>query len=301
MKKSLRHWAVAAVGTAIAIAFTSCTYDPYYTSVGGSYNSGYGGGGGGGYSTSLFVSTGDARWGYDPSCYSYYDYSRRCYYDPYLYGYYPVGYRPPVVYGVPHPYGWNRGRGYCPPPRNVRNVTVVNYRNREAAYRNSNYSWSSRVRQSPQSDSYNRSQSYRENYRAPDRSSGQNDPRMNYRRTESNFQSPNRTDGGQYQYRQPQSGNSDPRSQRIARPPASYRSPVNTYNEPEPGGDRRSYRGQESQRRVEPSESRRSAPRENQFVPQSPQPSRERSQPDRRGDSNSSDDRRKGFRSLGEG
>ena len=156
MKKHLRHWAIAAAGAAAALAFTSCAYDPYYTSVGGSYSSGYGAGYGYGdgygygnsnFSTSLFVSTGNPQWGYDPYCYSYYDYRRRCYYDPYLYGYYPVGYRPPIIIGCPHPYGWRPGHGYCPPPHHVRNVTVVNYRNRESAYRNSNYGWAKQVRQ----------------------------------------------------------------------------------------------------------------------------------------------------------
>ncbi len=136
---------------AVALAFTSCTYDPYYSSssVGGSYSSGYGQGygyGGSSFNTSLFVGTGNPRWGYDPSCYSYYDYSSRRYYDPYLSGYYPIGYRPPVVYGVPHPHGWRPGRSYCPPPRRVSSVNIVNYRNRESAYRNSDFSWSRQVR-----------------------------------------------------------------------------------------------------------------------------------------------------------
>lgn len=147
MKKHLRHWAVVVAGAAAALAFTSCAYDPYYSSVGGSYSSGYGDGygyGGSNFSTSVFVSTGNPRWGYDPYCYSYYDYSRRCYYDPYLNGYYPVGYRPPIVYGVPHPYGYRHG--YCPAPRYVHYGTVPNYRNREYAYRNSNYGWAKQVR-----------------------------------------------------------------------------------------------------------------------------------------------------------
>ena len=167
MKKNLRYLAGAAVGAVVALGFSSCAYDPYYsTSVGGSYSSGggysgggYGGGGygGGGYgdgygyggssfSTSLFVGTGNPQWGYDPDCYSYYDYRRRCYYDPYLDGYYPMGYRPQVVYGAPHPYGWHRGGGYISPPRRVTNVTVVNYRDRESRYRNSSYGWAKQVR-----------------------------------------------------------------------------------------------------------------------------------------------------------
>lgn len=142
MKKNLRFLVVAAVGLLGAVAFSSCTYDPYYTSVGGSYSTGYGDGygyGGDSFNTSVFVGTGNPRWGYDPYSYSYYDYNRRAYYDPYLNGYYPVGYRPRAVYGVSHPYGWHPGSGYCRPPSRVSNVTIHNYRNRESAYRNSGY------------------------------------------------------------------------------------------------------------------------------------------------------------------
>lgn len=151
MRKNLLPWSAAAAA-AVSLATSSCTYDPHYSSVGGYYNSGYGDGygyGGSNFSTSLFVSTGDARWGYDPYTYCYYDYRSRRYYDPYLYGYYPVGYRPYAVHGVPHPHGWRPGSRYCPPPRTVRDVTVVNYRNRESAYRNSDYSWARQVRQKP--------------------------------------------------------------------------------------------------------------------------------------------------------
>ena len=153
MKNPLRHWAGAAVGAAAALAFSSCVYDPYYNG-GGYYGaaSGYGDGYGYGnsnFTTSVFVTTGDPRWGYDPYCYSYYDYQRRCYYDPYLNGYYPIGYRPAVVFGVPHPYGWSPGHGYISPPRNVNYGMAVNYRNRESAYRNSNYGWAHQVRTQP--------------------------------------------------------------------------------------------------------------------------------------------------------
>ena len=152
MKTTLRHCAAAAVGAAAVLAFTSCVYDPYYSPYGNSYGSAYGYGygyGGSHFSTSFFVSTGDVRWGYDPYCYSYYDYQRHAYYDPYLFGYYPVGYRPQVVIGAPHPYGWRPGQGYCPPPRHVNQVTVSNYHNRESAYRSSNYDWAKQVRQQP--------------------------------------------------------------------------------------------------------------------------------------------------------
>lgn len=143
---------------------SACYYDPYYNgsggaSVGGSYSSGgtssYGHGygyGGSNFSTSFFVSTGSPQWGYDPYCSSYYDYHRHCYYDPYLHGYYPVGYRPAVVVGCPHPYGYRSG--YCPPPTVVNNVNVVNYNNRVDAYRRSNYGWARQVRANP--GTYNR-------------------------------------------------------------------------------------------------------------------------------------------------
>lgn len=138
------------MGAVVALALSSCAYDPNSYAVGGSYSTGYGYGDGYGYgnsgfSTSMFVSTGDPRWGYDPYCYSYYDYTRRCYYDPYLYGYYPMGYRPVVVVGVPHPHGYNRS--HCPPPSRVRNYNLANYHNRESAYRNTSYSWARQVRQ----------------------------------------------------------------------------------------------------------------------------------------------------------
>ena len=154
MKKNLRYLAGAAVGAAVALGFTSCAYDPYYASpsVGASYSSGYGDGygyGGSGFSTSVFIGTGDPTWGYDPYSYSYYNYRSRRYYDPYSYGYYPIGYRPPVVYGVPHPYGWRPGSGYIRPPGRVSDVTISNYRDRESRYRNSSYGWAKQVRQQP--------------------------------------------------------------------------------------------------------------------------------------------------------
>lgn len=155
MKKNLRYLAGVAVGAVVSLGFSSCAYDPYYASsgggsYGGGYSSGYGdsyGYGGSSFSSSVFISTGDPQWGYDPNCYSYYDYRRRCYYDPYLNGYYPVGYRPPIVYGVPHPYGWRPGSGHCRPPSHVSNITITNYRDRESSYRNSSYGWARQVRQ----------------------------------------------------------------------------------------------------------------------------------------------------------
>lgn len=129
-----------------ALAFSSCAYDPYYSST--SYSAGYGHGYGYGsssFSTSVFVGTGNPRWGYDPFAGCYYDYTRRAYYDPHLYGYYPVGYRPRYVVGAPHPGGWVRGRSYCPPPSRIRSQTLTNYGNRIHSYRSLGMDWSRNV------------------------------------------------------------------------------------------------------------------------------------------------------------
>ncbi len=167
MMKILRSSITLALGLVAAVAFSSCAYDPYYSSVGGSYSSSYDGGygyggygdsygyggygdgygyGGSSFSTTIFVGTGDPRWGYDPYTYCYYDYNRRAYYDPYLYGYYPVGYRPPVVIGVPHPHGWSRGHSRIAPPSRIRNSRLEDYNDRAGAYRNSRHSWARQVR-----------------------------------------------------------------------------------------------------------------------------------------------------------
>lgn len=211
MKNTLRHRALVLAAIASSIAFSSCTYDPAYTSYGGSYSSGYGDGygyGGSSFNTSLFVSTGNPRWGYDPYCYSYYDYHRRCYYDPYLNGYYPVGYRPPAVVGCPHPHGWRPGSGYCPPPRYVSSVTVVNYRNRETLYRNSNYDWAKQVRQRPIGGKYP-SESH------PPRNSGYNGSRQ------PSYQGkPGRYEEGRNPY-----GNSGNRPGRYEEKPSRYDQP----------------------------------------------------------------------------
>jgi len=312
MKKNLRPWVLAAA-VAAAFVFSSCAYDPYYTSVGGSYSSGYGQGygyGGSNFSTSLFVSTGDPRWGYDPNCYSYYDYRSRRYYDPYLYGYYPVGYRPAVVVGVPHPHGWRPGRSYCPPPRTVRNVTVVNYQNRESAYRKSNYSWAKQVRSRPAPQMQTRS-----NYRSPSNSArNYSSDRSTYSSrtspyrsssTQSNWPSSrNRQSAGEYspsnrsRTSQPQTSQPSSRSQRGNRLPSNYNTPV---------ADTRSRqnqsRGQDTRTRSRP-------------VPQSPPPSKSRSrgnsQPSQpkfqrgggginRGDLKLDPSKVKGMRSLGQG
>ncbi len=75
---------MAVLMAAALVWISSCTYDPYYSgsSVSGSYaSSGYGYGygyGGSSFTTSVFVGTGNPRWGYDPYTYAYYDYHRRC-------------------------------------------------------------------------------------------------------------------------------------------------------------------------------------------------------------------------------
>lgn len=129
---------------AIGAFLSSCAYDPYsYGYESGSsvaYSNNYGA------SNTVFIRTSNSRWGYDPYCRSYYDYTRQCYYDPYLNGYYPRGYRPPVIVGVPHPHGWRRGHGTCPPPRSVVHRNLNNYRNRHQQYCNLEQSWARDLR-----------------------------------------------------------------------------------------------------------------------------------------------------------
>ncbi len=264
MRKNLLPW-TAAFGIAASLAFSSCTYDPYYSSAGGAYSSGYGDGygyGGSNFSTSLFVSTGDPRWGYDPYSYSYYDYRSRRYYDPYLYGYYPIGYRPPIVYGVPHPYGWRHGSGYCPPPRTVRNVTVVNYRDREKAYRNTNHSWANQVRQKPYgeprndgrrdenrtgSHSYNRTSSDRDAYTRPEGSSRESWNRRDSNRAITDPRQSSRTDP-RFQNTQRYGRSEDSRAdnQRQGRLPSGYNSPVTRQPSIQPEYTNRSSRNEAS-------------------------------------------------------
>jgi len=189
--KNLRPLLFAAAGAA-ALVFSSCTYDPYYSSssIDGSYSSGYSSGYGQGYgyggrsfNSSLFISTGNPRWGYDPSSYSYYDFSSRRYYDPYLNGFYPIGYRPRMVYGTPHPHGWRPGRSFIAPPRRVTNITVGNYRDREAAYRNLDYSWARDVRRGQQQSRPDRYQESRPNFNnsIPNRRENQRNDRRDNR------------------------------------------------------------------------------------------------------------------------
>lgn len=144
--KTKRGLLAGLVAGVAVFAASSCAYDPYYSgaSYSGSYGQGYGYGSSG-FSTSVFVSTGNPRWGYDPYAGCYYDYTRRSYYDPHLYGYYPVGYRPRYVYGAPHPGGWTRGRSYCPPPSRIHNHTLNNYDHRAESYRSLGRDWSRNV------------------------------------------------------------------------------------------------------------------------------------------------------------
>lgn len=264
MTKNLRSLVGATVGAVAALGFTSCAYDPYYgsPSVGASYStgSGYGsagyssggyghgyGYGGSGFSTSVFIGTGDPGWGYDPTCYSYYDYRSRRYYDPYSYGYYPIGYRPPVVYGVPHPYGWRPGGGYIRPPSRVTNVTIKNYHDRESRYRSSSYGWAKQVRSAPQAGRREKdTHPAQNNY---DRRSSQNSDASPNRssRTSSNY---SRDDRSRYQDRQTVRGSTrtDSRTQSNDRLPSRYNTPVASPQEQARQGQRASRSDNNSQR-----------------------------------------------------
>ena len=229
MKKDFRRFTGAAVTAGFTLAFAACSYDPYYspTAISGTYSTrsappraAYGHGYGYGsssFSTSVFIGTGNPQWGYDPNCYSYYDYRRRCYYDPYLNGYYPIGYRPPVVYGVPHPYGWQQGDSYCRPPSRVTNVTVINYRNRADSYRNSSYNWAKQVRTQPY-DTYQGPQNYQT--QGPRDSQNRDEPQNPYHR-------PNYDQGpGENNYRR-NSASPNPYAVPGGQNPASHSRPSN--------------------------------------------------------------------------
>lgn len=139
MKKWFAKWSVATAGSLAALTLVSCVYDPYESGFG--YRTGTYGGGYRRIDTSVFISTGNSRWGYDPYRSCYYDYQRRCYYDPFLYGYYPVNYCPPRLPGSPHPYGWRPGLGVCPPPQNIRTVYLPNHQNRVNLYQAGTSGW----------------------------------------------------------------------------------------------------------------------------------------------------------------
>lgn len=126
--------------TLMGFTLSSCYYDPYATNV--SYSAGFSNGGG--FGSSVFVSTGDPRWAYDPSLYCYFDRTRRCYYDPFLSGYYPVGYIPVGIRGCPHPYGWS-GSGICPYPRSVNSRFISHYDQRLSNYSSAEFHWARRV------------------------------------------------------------------------------------------------------------------------------------------------------------
>lgn len=123
-------------GTAAAafVALTaSCYYSPYDT-VGYSSSVGFATGG------TTFIHTSSNRWLYDPTVRCYFDNHRRCFYDPWIGGYYPVGYCPPPIRHVPHPYGWS-GRGYCPPPTRIHNRCIDGYHDRVGLLRSRNLAW----------------------------------------------------------------------------------------------------------------------------------------------------------------
>lgn len=227
MKKNLRFLSVIVAGLFAAIGFSSCAYDPYYgsTTVGGSYTSGYGGdyygNGYGGGSTSVFIATGNPRWGYDPSCYSYYDYTRRSYYDPYLNGYYPVGYRPAIVYGASHPYGWSPGSRYCRPPGYVSNVTITNYRNRESIYRERGYVKPSYGRQRQQESGQGRAYDQRSSAGGYGTSTNYRSSATPYSR-EQQGRNPSAQPGAQRSRTNNQQGGAQPAS----RYPSRYNTPV---------------------------------------------------------------------------
>lgn len=307
MKKHLRHWAAAAVAAAAALAFTSCAYDPYYSSVGGSYTTGYGEGygyGGSHFSTSVFVATGDPQWGYDPYCYSYYDYHRRCYYDPYLNGYYPIGYRPPVIIGVPHPYGYRHG--YCPPPRYVHHGTIPNYHNRENAYRNSNYGWARQVRQHPgyqsgAQDSHSGRNSSRNNSDAPftrlntDPYSSAN--RNTYTRPQAGSRSSSRQSQGRNAYSQ--DVRPAPRESQNGRPPSGYNTPVTrSSSRHDQSAPRNAYTRNQSRQSPPPNiqgDKRGGGNRAHQPAP------RHSEKQERQEESRPSKEEKRGIRSLGQG
>lgn len=219
----------AIIGVLVSLALSSCYYDPNYgsSSVGASYSSGYGQGygyGGSSFSTSLFVGTGNPQWGYDPYCYSYYDYRRRAYYDPYLNGYYPVGYRPPVVYGVPHPYGWRRGAGYIRPPVRVNNVVINNYQNRADRYHGTSYGWAKQVRQQPAGRG-----------RVVDSHPPRNSRDGNYSRSNSNTRKasqPSYNRGGQQSYAPPRQNTNVRGQTQKGTLPSRYNTPVRTAGTP---------------------------------------------------------------------
>ena len=237
MKTNLRYLAGAAVGAVVAMGFTSCAYDPNYSSVGvgGSYSTGYGNGygyGGSGFSSSVFIGTGDPDWGYDPTCYSYYHYGSRRYYDPYSYGYYPIGYRPPIVYGVPHPYGWRPGGGYIRPPVRVSNRILSDYQDRESRYRNSSYGWAKQVRQQP-------SGTRREVDRKDQRYSDQRSSPAPTSRSREEYRSSGSSRESQTRYQENRSSSrSGVRSQNRGGIPSRYNTPTNSSEQQARPGQR---------------------------------------------------------------
>jgi hypothetical protein len=277
-------------GSLLSLALSSCYYDPFHTNIayGQSFSSG------GGYSSSIFVSTGDPRWAYDPSIYCYFDRTRNCYYDPFLYGYYPVGYVPIGIRGCPHPYGWS-GSGICPSPRSINTRYLSRYDQRLSNYASAEYHWARRVSASGSSRWLGSSERERLYERAsaanqPSRVIGFMDGRGLSGQQNSLSQQPNST------FFNNDSRGFSSRSSSIASP--TFRSPsireTTSRSQPRPapggifGGLERSTSGSSSSglrqtRQTYSPPAERSAPRESSYTPREESSSRESSSSGMRG------------------
>lgn len=217
MRKLLHLRALTAAAVAV-LGASSCAYDPSYT-IGGSYRGGHHGGS---VSTSLFVSTGDSRWGYDPGCFAYYDYRRSCYYDPFARCYYPSGVRP-VLIGRSHPHGWRPGRAHCPPPVNVRTVYAPSYRGSSTGGSLSHAAWSEPTR-------YFEPRPARGGSAYPHDHGGRDSYRSYGRPTMERYPSYERSRGADAVHRESPRPSSERRG--FSRAPSSYHTPVSTVTSP---------------------------------------------------------------------
>jgi hypothetical protein len=297
MKKYLL-FATAGLG----LLASSCYYDPSFGG-GGSYGASttYGVSSfGSGYSSSVFVSTGDPRWAYDPYRYCYYDrYSYR-YYDPYRFGYYPVGYCPVAVRGCPHPYNWS-GRGYCPPPRSIRSHTLSDCDNRINYYRSANHHWSRNVSTSGSSswmNSSERSNLHKQSSYNDHR--GSNSGNSNWRgddnrqRPDSRYQNSPPSRGSYNSTLRPQSSSSWNGNSSRPQPQAYVRETPSIQPRPTSGG---MFNGMDRNSR-QPDVQRNESQRQN-FTPPAQQPSRRDN--DRSSQNNDRDsDKKNPFRRSGE-
>lgn len=218
MRKFLHLRALAAAAVAVFGASSCSYYDPGYT-IGGSYR---GGRHGGSVSTSLFVSTGDSRWGYDPTCFAYYDHRRSCYYDPFARCYYPSGVRP-VLIGRSHPHGWRPGRSHCPPPVNVRTIYAPSYRGSSTRGSLSHAAWSEPTRylEPRPSRGFN---AYPRSHEGPDSFRTYGPPHTD------RYRSMERSRGPAPGYRESPRSTSERRG--FSRAPSSYHTPVSTVTSP---------------------------------------------------------------------